>query len=79
MNEIDPEQRKFCPGCGVGLHVSAPACPHCGAPQPNARLASLPQRSFPHGWHILATVLSGGVWLIPYILIWGFRDKNRYL
>ena len=30
---LDPSVTKFCPGCGKGLHVSAPACPSCGAPQ----------------------------------------------
>jgi uncharacterized OB-fold protein len=29
-------QRKYCSGCGTGLHVSATSCPHCGAPQQGA-------------------------------------------
>jgi hypothetical protein len=37
------------------------------------------RKPFPHFWHIVVTVLTAGVWLIPYILIWGFRDKTRYL
>lgn len=30
-----------CHGCGARIHVSAPSCPKCGAPQPNAAGAAL--------------------------------------
>ena len=28
---------KYCPGCGKALHISAEACPNCGAKQPSAK------------------------------------------
>ena len=81
LTELDPSQRKFCPGCAAPLHLSAPACPHCGAPQAVSAGIIHPagRKPFPHIWHIVGTVLTGGLWLIPYILIWGFRDRQRYL
>lgn len=81
MTELDPAQRKFCHGCAAPLHVSAQTCPHCGAPQQFAGQPGMAggRQPFPHGWHIVVTVLTMGLWLIPYILIWGFRDKAKYL
>ena len=29
-------QHKYCSGCGTSLHISARACPQCGAPQAGA-------------------------------------------
>ena len=81
MAGIDPAQRKYCHGCATPLHVSAQIFPNCGALQQSTSLqgGNGGRKPFPHGWHVVVTVLTMGFWLIPYILIWGFRDKNRYL
>jgi TM2 domain-containing membrane protein YozV len=61
---------KYCSGCGVGLHVSAPICPHCGAPQ---RGAAVGQKS-----RIAAALLAlflGGLGVHKFYLGqigWGF-------
>lgn len=31
----------YCRGCGQSIHETAPACPHCGAPQAGPRSANL--------------------------------------
>lgn len=31
-----------------------------------------------HGWHFIFTIITGGFWLIPWILFYLFRNKNRY-
>ncbi len=36
------------------------------------------RRNFPHGWHILGTILTLGWWLPVWILMYIFRNKNYY-
>lgn len=33
MNQATLQNTKYCQGCAAQLHVSARACPHCGASQ----------------------------------------------
>lgn len=35
--------QKFCHGCAKAIHISAPQCPHCGAPQSNPLVVPLQQ------------------------------------
>ena len=36
------------------------------------------KQNFPHGWHLLGTILTLGWWSIIWILHYIFRDRNRY-
>lgn len=40
--------------------------------------APVTKQNFPHGWHLLGTFLTGGLWAIIWILLYVSRDKNRY-
>ena len=35
-------------------------------------------RGFSHGWHIILSIFTGGVWIPFYILFYIFRDKRIY-
>lgn len=36
-------------------------------------------RSFPHWLHILLTIVTGGLWLPVYVLMYFFRNKRYYI
>lgn len=33
---------------------------------------------YTHGWHFILAILTGGFWIIPWALLYLFRDKSRY-
>ncbi|WP_027052809.1 hypothetical protein [Mesorhizobium erdmanii] len=37
-----------------------------------------PVKRFPHWFHILLTIVSGGLWLPVYLLMYWFRNKRYY-
>lgn len=43
----------------------------------NSQVASL-KKNYPYGGHLLMTLLTGGFWIIPWVLFYIFRDKNVY-
>jgi len=50
-------EQKYCSGCGVLIHRSAPQCPKCGAPQADAVAAGRKSRVIA----IVLALLLGGI------------------
>lgn len=64
----------YCRGCGQQIHITAPACPHCGAPNASAQ----PQCTIPGG--TVATDIPPGVagWSWgAFLLNWIWAIGNR--
>lgn len=61
----------FCRGCGKSIHESAPACPHCGAPQRAVTAAA--SSTFAPGPH-------GKSWTVLFVLVFfaGFLGVHRF-
>ena len=55
----------FCRGCGKEIHESAPACPHCGAPQ---SAVAPPGSSLPAGssWMAITSLVLGIVCVLAF-------------
>ena len=55
----------FCRGCGKEIHESAPACPHCGAPQAavDAQGKQLPAGSI---WMAITALVLGIVCVLAF-------------
>lgn len=55
----------FCRGCGKEIHESAPACPHCGAPQ-GAVNRSVQQAPATSIWMAITSLVLGLVCVIAF-------------
>ena len=55
----------FCRGCGKEIHESAPACPHCGAPQ---GVADQSDQRLPAGsiWMAITSLVLGIVCVVAF-------------
>lgn len=37
------------------------------------------KRGFPHGWHLFFTIITGGLWFIPWMILYLLRNREVYL
>lgn len=77
---------KKCKHCGEILDVVLRAAADARTvAQPNVFMnagggaaTQIPKHSFPHVWHFLGTVITGGLWAIIWLLHYISRDRNYY-
>lgn len=68
----------FCRGCGKEIHDSAPACPHCGAPQTIKGGSDGPVPDGIKGWSWGAFLLNW-IWAIGNRTWWGLLAAVPYV
>jgi RNA polymerase subunit RPABC4/transcription elongation factor Spt4 len=44
----------------------------------NSNQAYVLKRNYPWFWHFILTLCTGGAWLVVWIILYIFRDKNIY-
>lgn len=85
-------EAKKCKHCGETVDValraaeeakkSASSAPHvfmnAGGGGGGAVSTGQTKKAFPHGMHLVLTILTCGAWAIIWILHYAFRDKNAY-
>lgn len=50
-----------------------------GAAAVSSEGGNLQLRRFPHWIHVILTIVTGGIWLFVYILLFIFRNKRYYI
>jgi len=74
-----------CPYCMESIKPNAKKCKHCGEIvdivliKQQRGLSGTGKKNFPHLIHLAITFLTSGAWFIVWMLLFIFRDKNKYI